>query len=144
MKEVIKKILKEETDRKNIKKGIDLMVQFAKTEFPYILYAKLRDDVSSFKTEINVYCDVEKLKEFYNSEIKSYYEKDYIENDEGFAYPVSILKISDTMNTDEKYKMFDEINDSLNFHYKSLPEEYVDYDLWDNVKPIYAEKFFFV
>ena len=49
MKEVIKKILKEETNRKNIQKGIDVMVQFAKTEFPYILYAKLRDDVRSFK-----------------------------------------------------------------------------------------------
>lgn len=144
MKEVIRKILKEETDRKNIQKGIDVMVQFAKTEFPYILYAKLRDDNASFRTEINVYCDVEKLKEFYNSELKPFFKEYFMESDEGFAYPTSILKISDTIDTDQKYKMFQEINDSLNFHYESLPEEYVDYDLWDNVKPIYAEKFFFV
>lgn len=145
MKEVIRKILKEETNRKNIQKGIDVMVQFAKTEFPFILYAKLRDeDPNSFKTEINVYCDIEKLKEFYNSELKPYYEDKYMESDEGFAYPTSVLKISDEMDTDEKYKLFDEINYSLNFHYGSLPEEYIDYDLWDNPKPIYAEKFFFV
>lgn len=145
MYNIIKKILKEETDRKNIQKGIDVMVQFAKTEFPYILYAKLRDD-TKYRTEINVYCDVKKLQEFYNSELKPYYEDTmkYMESDEGFAYPTSILKISDTMNIDEKYKMFDELNDSLNFHYESLPEEYVDYDSWGNVKPIYAEKFFFV
>ena len=82
MKEVIRKILKEETNRKNIQKGIDVMVQYAKTEFPFILYAKLRDeDPNNFRTEINVYCDIEKLKDFYNSELKPYYEDKYMESD---------------------------------------------------------------
>lgn len=144
MKKLIRKILKEETNLKNLQKGIDVMVQFAKTEFPFIEYAKLRDRNDGIRTEINVFCNVEKLKEFYNSELKPYYEERYLESDEGFAYPTSILKIADYMDTDEKYKLFDEINDSLNFHYESLPEEYIGYDNWGNIKKIYCEKFFFI
>jgi len=145
MKELVRKILKEEVNRSNLQKGIDIMTQFAKTEFPFIEYGKLRpEDDDFFRVNIDLYCNLEKTIEFYNSEMKPWWSENYKEKEEGFAYSFSLLTISDELSVDEKYKIYTEINDSLNFHYGSLPEEYVSHNQWGEVKELYVEKFFFI
>lgn len=141
MKELVRKILKEETSDSNIQKGIDIMVQFVKNKFPFIKYGKFMDN-TSFAIEINLYCDPYKTSEFYQSEIKDYY-LDKLEDDDGFSYPTSILIIHSLISSDKKYEFYEKINKSLNFYYDLLPEEYRLFDTWGKTKQIEVDKFFF-
>jgi hypothetical protein len=143
MKNLIKKILKEEVDNENLQRGVDIMVQFAKTKFPFIVYGKLNpEDKTHGKLEIDLYCDVEKVKEFYQSELKWYYRDGG--DKKKLSYPFSILKMSDNMTSDEKYDLYVEINKSLNLHYESIPEEYRSIDRWGDTEKIYVEHFRFI
>jgi hypothetical protein len=144
MKELIRHILKEETDdSKTLEKGIDLVIKLIKESYPYIIGWKLISD-GKFTIEINIICDIEKLKEFYNSELKSYYEKnkDELSNND-YPYPVSILKIKDEMTSDEMYEDWKKLKQEFNDFYEMLPEHLTAKDLFDDIKTLDPDKFIF-
>ena len=73
MKELIRNILKEETEGSDTNtKGIDLAIKFLKKSYPYIIGWELNQE-SRFMIYLNIICDIEKLKKFYNSDLKTYY-----------------------------------------------------------------------
>jgi hypothetical protein len=126
MKNLIKKILKEEVDNENLQRGIDIMVQFAKTKFPFIVYGKLNPEYKTHgKLEIDLYCDVEKVKEFYQSELKWYYRDGG--DKKNLSYPFSILKMSDNMTSDEKYDLYVVYILILIFCYNKIKENKIIY-----------------
>ena len=66
MKELIRNILKEETEGSDPNtKGIDLAIKLLKKSYPYIIGWEINDQ-RTFTIYLNIICDIEKLKEFYN------------------------------------------------------------------------------
>ena len=144
MKELIRHILKEETDdSKTLEKGIDLAVKILKKSYPYIIGWKLIND-GKFIIDITVICDIDKLKEFYNSELIFYYEKHRDElSNEDYPYAVSILKINDEMNSNEKFGDFTTLKDDLNGIYEMLPEHLVVKNKYGEIKELDPDRFKF-
>jgi len=144
MRNLIRHILKEETyDSNNLEKGIGLVVKLIKESYPYIIGWKLISD-GIYTIEINIICDIEKLKEFYNSELKSYYEKnkDELFNND-YPYPVSILNIKDEMTSDEMYGDWKKLKQEFNDFYEILPEHLTAKDLFDDIKTLDPDRFMF-
>ena len=70
---LIRHILKEETEDSDINtKGIDIAIKLIKKSYPYIVGWQLNQD-DKFTIYINIICDIEKLKEFYDSDLKVFY-----------------------------------------------------------------------
>ena len=144
MKELIRHILKEETEGSNLNtKGIDLAVKFIKKSYPYIIGWELNQE-SRFMIYLNIICDIEKLKKFYNSELKTYYlrHEDDLHKDI-LAYAPSVLKISETMDADEKYKEYSEMKQELNSLYQMLPDKFHIKDEHKDPKEIDPDKFIY-
>ena len=144
MRNLIRHILKEETyDSNNLEKGIGLVIKLIKESYPYIIGWKLISD-GLYTIEIIIICDIEKLKEFYNSELKSYYEKnkDELFNND-YPYPVSILNIKDEMTSDEMYGDWKKLKQEFNDFYEILPEHLTAKDLFDDIKTLDPDRFMF-
>ena len=144
MKELIRHILKEETEGSDPNtKGIDLAVKFLKKSYPYIIGWELNQE-SRFMIYLNIICDIEKLKKFYNSELKTYYlrHEDDLHKDI-LAYAPSVLKISETMDADEKYKEYSEMKQELNDIYQMLPENFIQKDEHGDPKELDPDKFMY-
>ena len=144
MKELIRHILKEETEGSDLNtKGIDLAIKFIKKSYPYIIGWELNQE-SRFMIYLNIICDVEKLKKFYNSELKTYYlrHEDDLHKDI-LAYAPSVLKISETMDADEKYKEYSEMKQELNDIYQMLPENFIQKDEHGDPKELDPDKFMY-
>ena len=142
MKELIRHILKEETDNSDYgKKGIDIAVKLLQQDYPYIIGWEINQE-SRFTIYLNIICDIEKLKEFYNSDLKTYYlrHKDDLHKDI-LAYAHSVLKISETMDSDEKYKEYSEMKQELNGLYQMLPDKFHIKDEYNDPKELDPDKF---
>ncbi len=144
MKDLIRHILKEETEGSDLNtKGIDLAIKFLKKSYPYIIGWELNQE-SRFMIYLNIICDIEKLKEFYNSDLKTYYlrhEEDL--HKDILAYAPSVLKISETMDADEKYKEYSEMKQELNDMYQMLPENLIQKDEHGDPKELDPDKFMY-
>lgn len=131
MKQLIRKILKEETqEEKNTELGMKILTSVIKKSFPFIKGLKIdrSQKYNSHKHYFDVYIiiDVEKTKEFYNSELLSVY-KDYPEFlvDGTHPYPFSILELRNELDSDEKYQLFKELKNEVESVYGSLPTEMI-------------------
>ena len=146
MKELIRHILKEETDdSKTLEKGIDITIKILKKTYPYIIGWKLISE-RPFDIEIIIICDIEKLKEFYNSELKYYYKKNKDElsnSNNDYPYPVSILNIKDEMTSDEMYESYKKLKQELNDFYEMLPEHLTAKDQFNDIKTLDPDRFMF-
>jgi hypothetical protein len=144
MKELIRNILKEETEGSDTNtKGIDIAIKLLKKSYPYIIGWELNDQ-RPFTIYLNIICDIEKLKEFYNSDLKTYYlrhEDDLYEDI--LAYAPSVLKISETMDPDEKYKEYSEMKQELNDIYQMLPDYLIQKDRYNDPKELDPDKFMY-
>jgi hypothetical protein len=144
MRNLIRHILKEETyDSNNLEKGIGLVIKLIKESYPYIIGWKLISD-GPYTIEIIIICDIEKLKEFYNSELKYYYEKnkDELSNND-YPYIVSILNIKDEMTSDEMYEDWKKLKQELNDFYEMLPEHLTAKDQFNDIKTLNPDRFMF-
>jgi hypothetical protein len=144
MKELIRHILKEETDKSDDrKKSIDVAVKLLQQDYPYIIGWEINDE-RTYTIYLNIICDIEKLKEFYNSDLKTYYlrHEDDLHEDI-FAYPHSVLKISETMDQDEKYKEYSKMKQELNDMYQMLPDHLIIKDRHNDPKELDPDKFMY-
>ena len=144
MKELIRHILKEETEGSDPNtKGIDLAIKFLKKSYPYIIGWELNQE-SRFMIYLNIICDIEKLKKFYNSDLKTYYlrHEDDLYKDI-LAYAPSVLKISETLDPDEKYKEYSEMKQELNDMYQMLPDHLIQKDEHGDPKELDPDKFMY-
>ena len=139
-------ILKEETDRSDkTSNGMNLAVKILKKSYPYVKGWKYGDSGEDrYDIFINIICDIEKLKEFYNSNLSPYYIKnrDKLEG-EDFAYAFSPLLINRGMNADEKFKEHMRLTQELNDIYEMMPESLIKKDLFNDPKSIQIDKFMF-
>jgi hypothetical protein len=139
-------ILKEETDRSDkTSNGMDLAVKILKKSYPYVKGWKYGDSGEDrYDIFINIICDIEKLKEFYNSNLSPYYIKnrDKLEGKD-FAYAFSPLLINKGMNADEKFKEHMRLTQELNDIYEMMPESLIKKDLFNDPKSIQIDKFMF-
>jgi len=147
-KSLIKSILKEES--KNLekeKKGIDLTIKMLKKSYPYIIGWKYSEEhpESPVYINIDIICDIEKTKEFYNSDLKWYYKKnpENIKEDD-YAYPFTILEIGEKMTSEEKFEEHRKFRKQLNEIYEMLPENLIILSKWGEPKEIDPDKYFFV
>ena len=146
MKDLIKHILKEEIENSEKKKGIDLAIKMLKKSYPYIIGWKYNEEYPESPVHINIdiICDIEKTKEFYNSDLKWYYKKnpeDIKEDD--YAYPFTILEIGEKMTGDEKFQEYRKFRKELNEIYEMLPENLIIFNKWGEPKEIDPDKYFF-
>ena len=139
-------ILKEETDRSDkTSNGMNLAVKILKKSYPYVKGWKYGDSGEDrYDIFINIICDIEKLKEFYNSNLSPYYIKnrDKLEG-EDFAYAFSPLLINRGMNADEKFNEHMSLTKELNDIYEMMPESLIKKDLFNDPKSIQIDKFMF-
>ena len=144
MRNLIRHILKEETyDSNNLEKGIGLVVKLIKESYPYIIGWKLISE-RPFDIEINIICDIEKLKEFYNSELTVYYEKHRDElSNEDYPYAVSILNIKNEMTNDEMYEDYKILKNELNDIYEMIPDHLTVKDQFNDIKRLDPDRFIF-
>ena len=147
MKELIRKILNEETED-NQKKGIDLAIKILSQDYPYIVgweYNYDSETPSVFYIYLNIICDIEKLKDFYNSELKPYYQNK-IEQLKGneFSYPTSILKVNEEIDDETKFKEYKKMRQELSEIYEMLPEHLVIKTKFGEPRELDPDKFIFV
>jgi hypothetical protein len=145
MKDLIRRIIKEQTENPE-KKGIDLAINMLKKSYPYVIGWKYNDENPENRIFINIdiICDIEKTKEFYNSDLKWYYKKnpENIKEDD-YAYPFTILEISEKMTSEEKFEEHRKFRKELNEIYEMLPENLVVLSRWGEPKEIEPDKYFF-
>ena len=145
MKDLIRRIIKEQTENPE-KKGIDLAIKMLKKSYPYVIGWKYNDENTENRIFINIdiICDIEKTKEFYNSDLKWYYKKKAEEiKDDDYAYPFTILEIGEKMTGDEKFQEYRKFKKELNDIYEMLPDELVIKDRWKDAKILAVDKFTF-
>jgi hypothetical protein len=144
MKDLIRHILKEETDdSETLNKGINLAIKILKKSYPYILGWELIQESTEFRIYIKIICDIEKLKKFYNSDLINYHRKYGILENEDFPYAVSILKVNNEMDKDEKFNDFTILKDDLNDIYEMLPEHLVVKNKYGEIKELDPDRFMF-
>ena len=82
MRKLIKHILKEEVSKQQIDKGIDIVINGLKKEFPFVVGWKLHDNYDEYMTSIyiDLVVEYEKVKEFYGLEKKRIYNIEHIKN----------------------------------------------------------------
>jgi hypothetical protein len=82
MRKLIKHILNEEVSKQQIDKGIDIVINGLKKEFPFVVGWKLHDNYDEYITSIyiDLVVEYEKVKEFYDLKPKMMYSLEYIKN----------------------------------------------------------------
>jgi len=144
MEELIRHILKEETNGSVLNtKGIDLVIKFLKKSYPYIIDWKLGQE-NRFTIYLHIICDIEKLKEFYGSDLKNYYSRHKEDlYDDRLAYAPSALKISETMDENEKHKDYIEMRQEINELYQMLPDHLIKKDEYGDPIELDPDKFMY-
>jgi hypothetical protein len=146
MRNLIRHILKEETDdSETLNKGINLAIKILKKSYPYIIGWKLIElSIGRFAIGITVICDIEKLKEFYNSDLSDYHKRNKNElSNEDYPYAVSILNIRNEMTSDEMFEDYKKLKQELNDIYEMLPEHLTAKDEFNDVKTLDPDRFEF-
>jgi len=148
LQESIRRILKEETEPKieltNLeKKGIDLVFKILKNNYPFV-YGWETIEKGMFELDLLLICDVKKLCEFYNSELKDYFKRNPQEMyKKDFPYPFSVLNLSNDIDSDEKWALYKDLNEHMNEIYEFIPDELKMRDKFDDVIKLDAELFTF-
>jgi hypothetical protein len=148
MKQLIRKILKEETEPETEltdleNKGIDFVVKILKKNYPFVDGWKMiyKD---RFELDLLITCDTKKLSEFYNSELKDYYQRNPQEiYGKEYPYPFSVLNLSNDMDSDEKWALYLDFNEHMNEIYEFIPDEMKIINTYDDVIKLDAEFFTF-
>ena len=138
---LIRHILKEETEDSDINtKGIDIAIKLIKKSYPYIVGWQLNQD-----DKFTIYINME-----YHSllNICKYTKVFYIEyedelHNEKSSYAPSVLKISETMVSDQKHGEYIEMKQELNEIYQMLPDYLVIKDKYMDPKELYPDKFMY-
>ena len=118
-KNLIKKILSEEVNEQLIFKGINILVNSLKQEYPYILGWELMDSLDEYKSTIyiNLIVSYDNVEEFYG--LKPQYEK-FMYIGKSLATPMSPFKARyDNEGVEEALKM----NDYIEGMYEYIPNE---------------------
>ena len=116
---LIKRILTEEVNEQLIFKGINILVNSLKQEYPYVLGWELNDGLNEYRSTIyiNLIVSYEGVKEFYGLEPR--YEK-FLYIGKGLATPISPFKGRyDNEGVEESFKMNQYIEDM----YEYVPNE---------------------
>jgi hypothetical protein len=144
MRNIIRKILKEElANLDQVKKGIDITVKILKQTYPYIDGWRFDNNWNGkYVINIVIICDVKRLCEYYDSDLKPYY-KNSKNFDSDAAYPFSVLELGSSMDSDEKWKSWKELNDTLNDIYKLIPEDLKLLDHHNDYKRLDPDRFEF-
>jgi len=144
MRNIIRKILKEElANLDQVKKGIDIAVKILKQTYPYIDGWRFDNNWNGkYIINIVIICDVKRLCEYYDSDLKPYY-KNSKNFDGDAAYPFSILKIGSDMDSDKKWELWKEFNNTLNEIYNLIPEDLKLLDYHNHYKRLDPDRFEF-
>jgi hypothetical protein len=148
MKELIKHILKEEVSKQQIDKGIDIVVNGLKKEFPFVVGWKLHDNYDEYMTSIyiDLVVEYEKVKEFYGLKPKTMYDIEYIKNKQ-VSYPFSPFEyegkfypyIESQKLSEYVFDMYDYIPDEL-----KLKESHTYGSEKDNYKGLKVDDYIFI
>jgi len=152
MKQLIRKILKEETSSsdQNFKMLMNAVVSILKKTYPFIVSWELVDE-RKYNLYINLGVDFNKMTEFYGVEQKwKLYDfvSDAIEKKEKYAYPFSLTNYEDVFE-ENPYEEYQRIVEKLKDAYEMLPDEYKPIGFHESVnmysvKNINLEGFIFV
>jgi hypothetical protein len=148
MKQLIRKILKEETDPEIEltdleKKGVDLVIKILKRNYPFVDGWKTTYK-DRFELDLIITCDVKKLCEYYNSDLKDYFKRNPQEiYKKDYPYPFSVLKLSNDIDSDEKWALYKVFNDHMNEIYGFIPDEMKMINMYDDIIKLDAEYFTF-
>lgn len=145
---IIRKILKEETEPETEltdleNKGIDFVVKILKKNYPFVDGWKMiyKD---RFELDLLITCDTKKLAEFYNSELKDYYQRNPQEiYGKEYPYPFSVLNLSNDMDSDEKWALYKDFNEHMNEIYEFIPDEMKIINMYNDLIKLDAELFTF-
>jgi hypothetical protein len=124
MKDLIKKILKEETDSdEKLNIAMKIVITSIRKKFPFIVGWKIHSLKFKYTYYINLLIDPFEAAKYYDSEIATFYEKnpEFLYDDH--PYPFSFLKFKNTLSDDEKYDLYKEINEEAKYVYDILPHE---------------------
>lgn len=127
MKDLIKRILNEETSPDDIRKGIDISVKMLKKQYPFVVGWEYANDleVFTYTIYINLEIDHTKMMKFYDLEPHPRWNKflkDDIISREKYPYPFSQTNYEDKeFNQFEKVK---ELEDNLQDIYDFMPEQF--------------------
>lgn len=145
----VRKILKEIATENEISKGIDVVVNASKKEFPFIVGWKYSEnpDTYKFAIYINLYVDYDEVQKYYGLKPRKQYftgkdERNYYLNDP-LAYPISPFEFDGILNAHEEYT---KIVDYFSAMYEYIPNDYkllsdVDVNVYKNLK---VDSFIFV
>ena len=148
MRGLIKHILNEEVSKQQIDKGIDIVVNGLKNEFPFVVGWQLHNYYEEYRTSIyiDLVVEYEKVKEFYGLEPKMMYDLEYIKNRQ-VAYVITPFNHEgkfDPYKESQKlgeyvFEMYEYIPDEL-----KLEESHTYGSLKDNYKGLKVDDFIFI
>lgn len=148
MKELIKHILNEEVSKQQIDKGIDIVVNGLKKEFPFVVGWKLHDNYDEYITSIyiDLVVEYEKVKKFYGLKPKMMYDIEYIKNKQ-VAYLLTPFDYEDNFDpyleskklSEYVSEMYEYIPDKL-----KLEESHTYGSLKDNYKGLQVDDYIFI
>jgi hypothetical protein len=113
-------------------KGIDLVVKGISKKYPYIIGWEKSSVFEKYQSQmfINLIVDMNKLSEYHNSPIKSYWVDDLIEGRYdsigGAFYLINYDEIEDIARDNRK-----NLEKRINDIYKSLPKEFQVFITWE-------------
>ena len=156
MKQLIKQILKEETedDRVRVSKGINALVSLVKNTFPFIVgwvWAKEDWNGQVYGLYINLVIDQKKVKEIYGLNYRSWYEGKHsvlqkvIDDKSTYAYPISLLDYES--EGIDPYEDNRAIKDLVNDTYDIIPNDYkvkVNKPNYNEPKTLVIDSYIFV
>ena len=148
MKELIKHILNEEVSKQQIDKGIDIVINGLKKEFPFVVGWKLHDNYDEYITSIyiDLVVEYEKVKKFYGLKPKMMYDIEYIKNKQ-VAYLLTPFDYEDNFDpyleskklSEYVSEMYEYIPDKL-----KLEESHTYGSLKDNYKGLQVDDYIFI
>ena len=148
MRELIKHILNEEVSKQQIDKGIDIVVNGLKSEFPFVVGWQLHNDYEEYRTSIyiDLVVEYEKVKEFYGLEPKLMYNIEYIKNKQvayvltPFEYEGKFDPYIESQKLGEYvFEMYEYIPDEL-----KLEESYTYGSVKANYKALKVDDYIFI
>jgi hypothetical protein len=133
MKELIRHILREETEVQKVKKGIDMLIKIVNKTYPFIVGWDFDEhpyplNLSKYYLYLNVLVDHKLVQEYYDRPFKSFYRnypeeiQNAIEKKQKYAYAGSLLE--DDRTLEEKHSENKIIEKYFEEVYEYIPDEY--------------------
>ena len=119
------------------------MLKILKQTYPYIDGWRFDNNWNGkYIINIVIICDIKKVCEYYDSDLKPYY-KNYNDFNDDYPYPVSVLELGSSMDSNEKWELWKEFNNTLNDIYELIPEELKLLDYHNHYKRLDPDRFEF-